>query len=293
MEKYYPLRLDVMKSFTNISAEFTQNDTETCGFNIELTSYGEPIDITGSVVVIGLMRPSGKVTIDFVTVTDPENGKAVYKFDKSVLSEAGKVQGIVQIYGDENKRLSTAKFQFIVTNDIVTRETIEEDDKYPILTKLINDFQSAISNIPNVAEIADEYNMYINTIKPEMLQVTEDAREAAQLAEQYISRQVIGSWSLTVFVENVSAEFKVRMKTPSLYWNKWAVFADETNLSGILPLDEGFVSTPLAFESDRLTVRFFDERTEQLTLICKFEKSIDLRGIKAGDLILVEEVNRG
>jgi hypothetical protein len=39
MEKYYPLRLDVMKSFTNISAEFTQNDTETCGFNIELTSY--------------------------------------------------------------------------------------------------------------------------------------------------------------------------------------------------------------------------------------------------------------
>lgn len=301
LKKFYTIRLDTMRSIAYTEAEYTQNDTETCGLHIELTHAGEPINLESSQVVIGFAKPSGKVVIDFATITDAETGKISYTFNNQVLAEAGVVWGIVQIYKQENKRLSTAKFKIAVTNDIITFEDIAKDNSYPVLTQLIEDFENATSKIPNFVEVANllegienEYTDYINTIKPEALQAIEDVQAAVDTVNEFVAKQTIGSWSLTIFVENVSAELKVEMKAPSLYWNRWAVFADETNLSGILTTDEGFTSTPLAFESDRLTVRFFDERTYeegQPTLICKLERNINLQGVKAGNLILVEEVN--
>ncbi|OQB15699.1 MAG: hypothetical protein BWY15_00412 [Firmicutes bacterium ADurb.Bin193] len=100
--------------------------------------------------------------------------------------------------------------------------------------------------------------------------------------------KTLGVYSITSLVTGVSSELMVSPVAPSKAMAKYAVFADEENISGILPVSDGFVSLPVVFESDRITVNFYDA-DNVLTLTARLKQLTDVRLMKYGELILRED----
>jgi hypothetical protein len=76
----------------------------------------------------------------------------------------------------------------------------------------------------------------------------------------------IGIYSITTLIEGVSAEFRLNPVVPSAALNKYAIFADDENISGIKTLSSGFTSLPVVFDSERVTVKFYNaDNVETLT----------------------------
>ena len=97
----------------------------------------------------------------------------------------------------------------------------------------------------------------------------------------------VGTYSLTTLIDGVSSEFIVNPVAASKALVKYAVFADAENISGIIPVANGFTSLPVIFESDRITVNFYNN--EDLLTFTTLLKELNNFGIlKHGTLNIKE-----
>jgi len=70
----------------------------------------------------------------------------------------------------------------------------------------------------------------------------------------------IATYSVTDLISGVSAEFKVQPLAPSRALSRYAIFLDTQDISGKLSITQAFTTIPITFESDRVSIAFYDER---------------------------------
>lgn len=123
--------------------KFTKEDSETCQIQFELfrtsTEAIEGIDYA----TITLRYPSGRdATFGMDDITVAEN-IVTFTLPVSALYELGVVEGELQIYGQEFKRLTVCDFKYTVLEVLLDSDYILNDDRYPVLTHLISIIQNS------------------------------------------------------------------------------------------------------------------------------------------------------
>ena len=68
MNKRYNLKLDLQFRCNNSVMKFNQFDNETSDFFMRITNGGKLVDIEKALVVLATIKPSGKVSSQFVEV---------------------------------------------------------------------------------------------------------------------------------------------------------------------------------------------------------------------------------
>ena len=86
MNKKYNLKLDLQFRCNNSTMKFDQFDNNTSDFFMRITNAGKLVDIEKAIVVLAVIKPSGKVASQFVEV---ENGLVYADLKPSMKDETG------------------------------------------------------------------------------------------------------------------------------------------------------------------------------------------------------------
>ncbi|AOY76923.1 BppU family phage baseplate upper protein [Clostridium formicaceticum] len=138
---------------------FVRGDTKANKIKFKLTKNNLPIDLNQVTVGITFLR-SDNVKI----IAEAEkigNNEAEYLIASNILDVPGQVLVSVALFGGDGERLTVpVQFPFTVVADLgFDADEIAEDDRYPILTQLINDVQGFINDVNTTM---DNYQQSIN-----------------------------------------------------------------------------------------------------------------------------------
>ena len=125
MNKSYNLKLDLQFRCNNSIMTFNEFDNNTSDFFMRITNGGKLVDIEKAIVVLAVIKPSGKVSSQFVEV---ENGLVYADLKPSMKDEIG-------IY--------TAKAMLILEDKRVVTDSIAYEVKDDQIFSLLNDTAKA------------------------------------------------------------------------------------------------------------------------------------------------------
>ena len=157
--KEFDILLDIKRNRKTEEFEVVQNDYESNILNIAIVEDFEPYNLTGLSVEIAFAKGDGTTVLqdeqNGVTIINAIEGKITCTLKTNTIAAAGKVSAEVRIL-QENKLLTTTRFNFFVRRAIVNNETIESTNEFPILNKLITDVGDVVEAVPVIEEKMNE-----------------------------------------------------------------------------------------------------------------------------------------
>ena len=119
MDRKYNLRLDLQFRCNNSTMKFNQFDNNTSDFFMRITNAGKLVDIEKAIVVLAAIKPSGKVSSQFVEV---ENGLVYADLKNSMKDEIGTYTAQAMLILEDER----------VVTDVISYE-VEEDKIFSLL----------------------------------------------------------------------------------------------------------------------------------------------------------------
>ena len=113
MNKNYSLKLDLQFRCNNSTMKFNQFDNNTSDFFMRITNGGKLVDIEKAIVVLATIKPSGKVSSQFVEV---ENGLVYADLKPSMKDEIGTYTAKAMLIL-EDERVVTSPISYEVEED--------------------------------------------------------------------------------------------------------------------------------------------------------------------------------
>ena len=138
--------------------ELVQYDNESGMFVFDFFNLGRRVDTTGYTIVLNFLLPNGELVTRMVEDENKQASRAVFYTPRSILLNAGMVQGNVSLYNaDQIQVTSPVRFKFKVQEGI-ENEAGEDSTDVPILQQLISDVQALKNEVDqwNV-KMQDEY----------------------------------------------------------------------------------------------------------------------------------------
>ena len=150
MNKKYNLKLDLQFRCNNSIMKFNQFDSNTSDFFMRITNGGNLVDIEKAIVVLAVIKPSGKVASQFVEV---KNGLVYADLKPSMIDEIGiyTAQAMLIL---EDERVVTDVISYEVEEDKIfslLNDTVEATEEFTLLADML----SRLSTI----EISEEQRM--------------------------------------------------------------------------------------------------------------------------------------
>lgn len=179
MDKRYNLKLDLQFKCNNSIIKFNQFDNNTSDFFMRITNGGNLVDIEKAIVVLAVIKPSGKVDSQFVEV---ENGLVYADLKPNMRDEIGiyTAQAMLIL---EDERVVTDAISYEVEEDKIfslLNDTVEATEEFTVLTDML----SRLSTI----EISEEQRVIneAERILSEENRKTEEAKRVeAELIRQH------------------------------------------------------------------------------------------------------------
>lgn len=179
MNKKYNLKLDLQFRCNNSIMKFNQFDNNTSDFFMRITNGGNLVDIEKAIVVLAVIKPSGKVDSQFVEV---ENGLVYADLKPNMRDEIGiyTAQAMLIL---EDERVVTDAISYEVEEDKIfslLNDTVEATEEFTVLTDML----SRLSTI----EISEEQRVIneAERILSEENRKTEEAKRVeAELIRQH------------------------------------------------------------------------------------------------------------
>ena len=119
MNKKYNLKLDLQFRCNNSTMKFDQFDNNTSDFFIKISNGGKSFDVEKAIVVLATIKPSGKVSSQFVEV---ENGLVYADLKPSMKDEIGTYTAKAMLILEDER----------VVTDVISYE-VEEDKIFSLL----------------------------------------------------------------------------------------------------------------------------------------------------------------
>lgn len=179
MNKKYNLKLDLQFRCNNSIMKFNQFDSNTSDFFMRITNGGNLVDIEKAIVVLAVIKPSGKVASQFVEV---KNGLVYADLKPSMIDELGiyTAQAMLIL---EDERVVTDVISYEVEEDKIfslLNDTVEATEEFTLLADML----SRLSTI----EISEEQRMINEAeriLSEENRKIEEAKRVEAELVRQH------------------------------------------------------------------------------------------------------------
>ena len=179
MNKNYNLKLDLQFRCNNSTMKFNQFDNNTSDFFMRITNAGNLFDVEKAMVVLAVIKPSGKVASQFVEV---ENGLIYADLKPNMRDEIGiyTAQAMLIL---EDERIVTDAISYEVEEDKIfslLNDTVETSEEFTLLTDML----SRLSTI----EISEEQRMINEAeriLSEENRKIEEAKRVEAELIRQH------------------------------------------------------------------------------------------------------------
>lgn len=179
MNRKYNLKLDLQFRCNNSTMKFNQFDNNTSDFFMRITNGGNLVDIEKAIVVLAIIKPSGKVASQFVEV---ENGLVYADLKPNMRDEIGiyTAQAMLIL---EDERVVTDVISYEVEEDKIfslLNDTVETSEEFTLLTDML----SRLSNI-EISEEQRVINEAERILSEENRKIEEAKRVEAELIRQH------------------------------------------------------------------------------------------------------------
>ena len=145
MNKQYNLKLDLQFRCNNQTMRFNQFDNNTSDFFIKISNGGKSFDIEKAIVVLAVIKPSGKVSSQFVEV---KNDVIYADLKTNMKDEIGTYTAKAMLIL-EDERIVTETISYEVEEDKIISTFIEDaenQEDYALLTDMLNRLSIIESN---------------------------------------------------------------------------------------------------------------------------------------------------
>ena len=145
MNKQYNLKLDLQFRCNNQTMRFNQFDNNTSDFFIKINNGGKSFDIEKAIVVLAVIKPSGKVSSQFVEV---KNDVIYADLKTNMKDEIGTYTAKAMLIL-EDERIVTETISYEVEEDKIISTFIEDaenQEDYALLTDMLNRLSIIESN---------------------------------------------------------------------------------------------------------------------------------------------------
>ena len=179
MNKNYNLKLDLQFRCNNSIMKFNQFDNNTSDFFMRITNGGNLVDIEKALVVLAVIKPSGKVASQFVEV---KNGLVYADLKPSMKDEIGTYTAKAMLIL-ENERVVTDVISYEVEEDKIfslLNDTVGISEEFTLLTDMLN----RLSTI-EVTEEQRVVNEAERILSEENRKIEEAKRVEAELIRQH------------------------------------------------------------------------------------------------------------
>lgn len=179
MNKKYNLKLDLQFRCNNSTMKFNQFDNNTSDFFMRITNGGNLVDIEKAIVVLAVIKPSGKIASQFVEV---ENGLVYADLKPNMRDEIGTYTAQAMLIL-EDERVVTDVISYEVEEDKIfslLNDTVETSEEFTLLTDML----SRLSTV----EISEEQRMINEAeriLSEENRKIEEAKRVEAELIRQH------------------------------------------------------------------------------------------------------------
>lgn len=185
MNRKYNLKLDLQFRCNNSTMKFNQFDNNTSDFFMRITNGGNLVDIEKAIVVLAIIKPSGKVASQFVEV---KNGLVYADLKPSMKDEIGTYTAQAMLIL-EDERVVTDSISYKVEEDKIfslLNDNVETTEEFTLLTDMLSRLSTIETNeeqrVINEAErILSEENRKIEEAKrveAELIRQHEEADRA-------------------------------------------------------------------------------------------------------------------
>ena len=179
MNKRYNLKLDLQFRCNNSIMKFNQFDNNTSDFFMRITNGGKLVDIEKAIVVLAVIKPSGKVASQFVEV---ENDLVYADLKSNMRDEIGTYTAQAMLIL-EDERVVTDVISYEVEEDKIfslLNDTVETTEEFTLLTDML----SRLSNI-EISEEQRVINEAERILSEENRKIEEAKRVEAELIRQH------------------------------------------------------------------------------------------------------------
>jgi hypothetical protein len=179
MDRKYNLKLDLQFRCNNQTMKFNQFDNNTSDFFMRITNAGKLVDVEKAIVVLAAIKPSGKVSSQFV---DVENGLVYADLKNSMKDEIGTYTAQAMLIL-EDERVVTDLINYEVEEDKIfalLNDTVEATEDFTLLTDMLNRL--------SIIEISEEQRMINEAeriLSEENRKIEEVKRVEAELVRQH------------------------------------------------------------------------------------------------------------
>ena len=145
LNRKYNLKLDLQFRCNNSVMKFNQFDNETSDFFMRISNGGKLVDIEKALVVLATIKPSGKVSSQFVEV---KNGLIYADLKTNMKDEIGTYTAKAMLIL-EDERIVTETISYEVEEDKIISTFIEDaenQEDYALLTDMLNRLSIIESN---------------------------------------------------------------------------------------------------------------------------------------------------
>lgn len=179
MNRKYNLKLDLQFRCNNSIMKFNQFDNNTSDFFIRITNSGNLVDIEKAIVVLAVIKPSGKVSSQFIEV---KNGLVYVDLKPNMRDEIGTYAAKAMLIL-EDKKVVTDVISYEVEEDKIfslLNDTVEDTEDFTLLTDML----SRLSTI-EISEEQRVINEAERILSEENRKIEEAKRVEAELIRQH------------------------------------------------------------------------------------------------------------
>ena len=189
MNKKYNLKLDLQFRCNNSTMKFNQFDNNTSDFFIKISNGGKSFDIEKAIVVLAVIKPSGKVASQFVEVKND----IIYADLKASMKDEIGIYTARAMLILEDERVVTDIVSYEVEEDKIfslLNDTVETTEEFTLLTDMLSRLSTIELNENNREEtfnnIKDEFEIIKNNHNE--LVTTETDNKVTELLGPVVSK---------------------------------------------------------------------------------------------------------
>jgi hypothetical protein len=132
---------------------YTKGDAEATPMIITLTDRNIAENLTNKYVTVTIKRPDNQSFV--YTANIVAQNKISFTPNLQALNTQGIVLANIQVYED-NIRVSTTRFQYLVAGELINGELVEDDSNFPVLSNLIDDVNEAKEDIGVIGSLSED-----------------------------------------------------------------------------------------------------------------------------------------
>lgn len=146
MNKTFKITVDTQKSVQNPSFHVNTNDLRTIHLLMSVQSNGKPVNLEDAQVRIAVLKPDKKTVFQDVVVVDAASGLCEVILDSQAYVVPGEHTAELMIYFVGERVSVTGRFNYRAISGILNDKTVESQNEYQAITKLVLDAETAAQN---------------------------------------------------------------------------------------------------------------------------------------------------